>query len=321
MSCAVILLTVPAAYLTGALTIAHLYVAAFLTGVCSVVFGVAYQALLVTLVERKDYIAASSWLSASLSVTQAFGSTAAGAVVNALGAPLALTVDALTFLFGARQLGKIDPVEPPPRPRERVSVAEGLGWIWRHKVMRTLLASAALTNAGVFVTTAVLVVHAARVLHLDGAALGLAFGAGAIGGLVGAVTCQRVERRLGLGRLAVLAALIYAGSFLVFPLAPSSNTWLAWACLAAAEAVSFVGAVWADISLGTAMAHLVPDELRARVSGAYRFVNFGVRPLGALIGGVIASMTDTRVALFVGGFTCLAGALVRMRRHVLELRT
>lgn len=314
--------SVPAAYAFDSLHIIHLYVVAFIVGIFNVIFGVAYQSLLVTLVDRTQYVAASSWLNGSRAVTQAFGLTLGGVAVSILTPAVALLLDAGSFFVSARQLATIKPTEPPGVGRGRASgVAPGLRWIVHQPVVRILLGSSAVTNVGVYMSSAVLILHAVRRLHLSPTAVGIALGAGAIGGLIGAMTCQRVESRLGLGRLLVAASLIYPVAFLFFPLAPPSVTALGVSCIAAGEFIAFLGAVWADISVGAVLAQAVPDDLRSRVSGAYRTVNYGVRPLGALIGGLLASVTGTRATLLIGAIICLIGGTLTARRPLLALRS
>ena len=64
-----------------------------------------------------------------------------------------------------------------------------------------------------------------------------------------------------------------------------------------------------DISIGTIFAALIPDRLRARVSGAYTVINYGVRPVGAVLGGVLGAVIGVRQALFVAAVGAILGFL------------
>jgi len=64
-----------------------------------------------------------------------------------------------------------------------------------------------------------------------------------------------------------------------------------------------------DVGLGSLYAALVPDRLRARVSGAFLLVNYGVRPVGALAGGLLAAAIGLHVTMWVTAIGALAGVL------------
>lgn len=317
---AAVLVSIPVAYLIGRLTLTQLYLAAFVTGCAGVFFAVSYQSLLVAMVARERYVAASSWLSGSQALTQTVGLSLGGAVVGLLTAPVAVLLDAASFLVSAAALGRIHPVEPPPDRSTtlRRGILDGARWIAGHRVIRTMMLASGLTNFAVFMTTGVLVLYAVRTLALSPLAIGLAFGAGAIGGFVGALTCQRVESRLGLGRLVVTATVAYPTALLIYPAARGPVP-LAGGLLALGELIGAVTAVWADIGYGAVYAREIPDRLRSRVMGAYRTVSFGVRPLGALTGGVIASHTSTRTALWISACAGILGGLTLLRKHVLAI--
>ncbi|MEO5609899.1 MAG: hypothetical protein ABIQ92_09595, partial [Ornithinibacter sp.] len=150
------------------------------------------------------------------------------------------------------------------------------------------------------------------------AALSLILGVGALGGVLGAVTFGRVVARFGLGRSSAVAPLTFAFGLLIYPTATGGPVVAALLMLLAAV-VSTVGIVWADIALGSVLAQEVPDAMRARVAGAYRTVNYGVRPCGAVIGGVITTAIDPRTTLLISALGAMVGAALRLRRPILRL--
>lgn len=311
-------MSLPAAYVLGALTLTQLYVVALVVGVFDVVFFVAYQPLLVTMVRGKDLLAANSLLNGSRAVSQVVGLSLGGALVAVLTAPIALVVNALSFVVSGVQLARIQPSEPPPAQTRLPPLRGGLTWIRENVVVRWMLVSAAMVNLFAFMGTAVLLLYATRTLALGSAALGLILGVGALGGVLGAVTFGRVQARFGLGRSAVAAPLTFALGLLIYPTATGGPVAAALLMLLGAV-VSTVGIVWADIALGSVLAQEVPDAMRARVAGAYRTVNYGVRPLGAVLGGVIATALDLRTTLLISGLGALAGAALRLRRPIMRL--
>ncbi len=316
---AVAVLSLPIAYFAGHLTLTQLYVVAFIVGTLEVTFAVAYQALLVAMVDRKDYFAANSLLNGIRSLAEVVGLALGGALVGLLTAPVALVLNALSFVVSGTQLARIHPVEPPGDTSESRSVGGGITWIRGNPAVRTLLLSTATTNFFAFIGNALLVLYASRTLGLNPTVIGLVFGAGAVGGVIGAATCGRVERRLGLGRAVLLASFAFPLSMLLYPAAHGS-TLSAALMLGAGEFLAAVAALWLDISIGAVFAQEIPDQLRSRVAGAYRTVNHGIRPVGALLGGFLGTQTGLRTALLVSAVGAIGGALLCIRPAVFNLR-
>lgn len=200
---AAVLLSLPAAHLLGAVTLTHLYAAALLTGVTAVLFNTAYPPFFVRLVPRASYVDANSKLSAGRSGSYIAGPAIGGALVQALTAPVALVVDALTFLVSAVLIGRV-PVEEPAAAASGAAASsllrrarEGLAFVVRHPVLRAGLGCAATVNFFTFVAgSGLIVLFASRNLGLSAGVIGLAFGVGATGGLLGAVCAPAISRRL-----------------------------------------------------------------------------------------------------------------------------
>ncbi len=131
---AALLATIPVAYVLGALTLAQLYVVAFGVGCLTVLFYVSYNTLFVALVDREEYVEATSLLNGSRALSLVAGQGVAGALVAAFTAPLALLADAVSFLGSALFLGRVRAPEPPPATAESAGSAEGLRFISRTPV-------------------------------------------------------------------------------------------------------------------------------------------------------------------------------------------
>lgn len=315
---AVAVLSLPIAYVMGHLTLTQLYVVALIAGTFDVSFSVAYQALLVAIVDRRDYLGANSLLNGTRSLAEVVGLALGGTLVGLLTAPVALVLNALSFVVSGTQLARIHPVEPPGDTSKSRGVASGIAWIRGCPAVRTLLLSTATTNLFAFIGNALLVLYASRTLGLSPSVIGLVFGAGAVGGVIGAATCGRVERRLGLGRAVMLASLVFPLSMLLYPAAHGS-TLTAASMLAGGEFLAAGAALWLDISIGAVFAQEIPDQLRSRVAGAYRTVNHGIRPVGALLGGFLGTQIGLRNALLVSAIGALCGALLCIRPAVFNL--
>lgn len=312
---AALLVTVPVAFAFDAGTLAQLYAVALLTGAASVLFNTTYPAFFVLLVDRSRYLDANSALSASRSVSFIAGPALGGALVQALTAPVAILVDAVSFVLSALGIGRIrsGPAASAtngedPRPATLWHQArEGLRFTLGHPVLRASLRCTTTVNYFSFIFGALLVLFASRTLDLPAGLLGLALGAGAVGGLLGAVVAPRLSARIGVGRSIVVGAVVFPASIALVAVA-DGPLWTRVALVGAAEFFSGIGVMLFDVNLNALNAAVIPDGLRSRVAGAYSAVNYGIRPLGALTGGALGSWLGLRPTLWiaaVGGTLCV----------------
>jgi len=312
-------LSLPVTYAFGQLTMVHLYLVAFVVGTFDVAFSVAYQALLVSIVRSRDYLAANSLLNGSRALTEVVGLSLGGVLVALITAPVALVVNAVSFAVSGVQLARIHPPEPGPAEGTSLGLSEGLLWIRGNRVVRDMLTSAATTNLFAFVGNAVLVLYASDVLGLSPSMIGIAFGIGAVGGVLGAATFATLERRINLGPAVILGSILFPLAMFLYPLA-GGGTVAAAAFVAMGEFLSAVAVLWVDISLGAVFAQEIPDRLRSRVAGAYRMINYGVRPVGAIAGGLIGAQFGLRNALWISAAGALCGGLLRVRPAIIALK-
>jgi MFS family permease len=300
--------TVPLAYAFDALTIQQLYIVAFAAGTMTVLFSVSYASLFIAVVERDHYVTASSWLAGSRAFSFVAGPSLGGVLVQALKAPFALIVDAVSFLFSALFLGSISPEEPPTEEAERGHVVAGIRYVLRNSTMRASLLATATINLFNFIFWALFILFAVRELGVRAGTLGLVLGAGAVGGLIGSMVTTRLSRRIGIGPAFLLGCILFPVPLLLVPLA-GGPMWLVLAMLFLAEFGSGLGVMILDISAASIFAALVPPRLRSRVSGAYTLVNYGVRPVGSLIGGFLGTVLGLRPALWIASVGAILGFL------------
>jgi MFS family permease len=316
---AALLATIPVAYAFDALTMAHLYVASFLIGTLSVVFFVAYSTLFVSLVPRERYLEANSLLNGSRALSYVGGPSVGGVLVQLISAPGALVVDALSFLGSAFAMSSISPAEPPTEQAERGHIKAGMRYMWRSPIIRASLLATSTINFFNFVFWALFILYVTRSLDVSPGLLGLVLGAASVGGVLGSVVTGRISRRIGIGPAFVLGCVLFPAPLVLVPLAGGSD-WTILACLFFAELLSGFGVMILDIASGTIKAALVPDRLRARVSGAYMVVNYGVRPLGALVGGALGTWIGLRPTLWIATVGAILGVLWLLPSPVLRLR-
>ena len=287
---AVALASLPVAYILDVLALPQLFVVAAVTGTATVFFDVAYQSYLPTLVEPAQIVDGNGKLESSRAVAQVAGPGITGVLLRVLGAPLLIAFDALSFLFSALFIGRIRHVDAVPdraaRRPLRVEIAEGLGFVVRHPLLRRIVACTGTSNLFNAISSSLLVLFALRTLDLAESDLGFVFSAGAAGGLLGAVTGARFARWVGEGRAIPLASLLLLPFAALTPLA-------ALGAPTVLLVVGMFGFSWAVVAYNITQVsfrqRLCPPHLLGRMNASVRFIVFGTMPLGGLLGGVLGT--------------------------------
>ena len=295
---AALLLTLPVAYLLDLLTLGQLYVVAFGVGALSVLFEACNSTLFVALVPTERYVQANSLVNGSRSTAWLAGPGIGGVLVQVLSAPFALLADALTYLVSAGYLAGIRPVEPAPAPVEKGHFTEGLRWLVRDASMRALFAASGTVQFFNYMFHTLSVLYLTTEIGLSPGVLGAVLATAAVGGLIGAACSGAVVRRIGIGPSLVVGFLGFTVPLLLIP-ALDGPLPLVLGLLFAAEFLSCAGVMVVDVAAGSFQMALIPDAIRARVMGAYRTLNHGFRPLGALAGGLLGATLGLRPTLWI----------------------
>lgn len=316
---AALLASIPIAYAVGVLAMAQLYVVGLGVGFFNVFFNVAGSSFAVALVPRERFIESSSLTNGSRAMSDVVGPGIGGALVQLLSAPVAIAADAASFVLSAFSLAIISPQEPPASKRGPGQVAAGIRFIFASGIMRAALAATATINFFNFAYSALLILYASRYLHVAPGTLGIVFGSGAVGGLIGAAVTAGICRRIGIGPAFVSGCVLFPAPLLLVPLA-GGPSYMILSLLFLASFGGGFGVMVLDISIGTIFAALIPPELRSRVAGAYMVVNYGVRPLGSLAGGLLGSLSGPHATLWVAAAGGLAGVLWLLPSPLMKLR-
>ena len=324
---AALLASVPVGYVAGGLSVPYLCVVAFGSGLLGSFFDVAHASLLPSLVRRDQLVDGNSKLEVSRSGAMIAGPGLGGLLIQAVTAPLAVLVDAASFLLSAAALARIrSRVEAPRRdgpPRTLLSeVREGLRTVVGTPVLRSMGASLCVFNLFSGVFNAVYLLFVTRELDLAPSAVGLVFALGSLGFPVGAMAAGRVSRRIGVGPAIVWGAGVSDAAFLLAPLAAGPVAVVVATLVLSRVAATLGGPVTAISQLSLRQA-ITPDRLQGRVNGTMRVFAFGLAPLGSLLGGALGDVIGLRSALLVGaiglqfGFLILYFSPVRAFRQVL----
>lgn len=298
---AALLGSVPLAWWIGELSLIQLYVVVFLTGVCTVFFDVASQSYLPHVVGRDRLTAANSALVSADAAGDVVGRGLGGLLVQALAAPVAVGVDALSYLWSAACLWRIRRRESPPGPGEPThlwrEMNQGLRFVAGRPVLRAIALSGALVNLSLQLILTLLPVLFVRDLHLSAQTLGAYLGAGGIGLFLGARLAAPLGRRLGQGRTPWIVGALLGPAALAIPFV-DHGPWLWIAATAWLLTMAQIGVN--NVILVGFRQRITPDRLLGRVNATMRVLLFGALALGSGLAGLLGQFTGTRTALWAG---------------------
>jgi MFS family permease len=293
---AISLASIPIAYELGMLSIWQLYVVGFVNGILTVFFDVAYQSYLPSLVDRDALVEGNSKLEVSRSAAQILGPGLAGGLIGLVRAPLAIVADSLSFVGSAFFVWRIRRSETQPvraeaapgsrGPGMRAEIGDGLRYVLGHPYLRMIAGATGSSNLFSNIMMALYVYYAYNTLGLNPAALGLIFGIGSIGPLVGALTANRIAAAIGVGPAILGAiALSFPGNLLV-PLAPREAP---YAFLIVSAVLGGFSALVYNINQVSFRQAITPERMQGRMNATMRFIVWGTIPIGSVLGGLIAS--------------------------------
>jgi MFS family permease len=314
---------IPLAFFLGWLTMPVLLVVAFIVGTLSVVFDISWNTLYVAVARRDQYIEANALLNGSRSLASVAGPAIGGVVIQVAGATVALLADALSYLGSALFLRRISAKEPPIESDPgsvRSQLRVGLSFITRDPIIRPTLLSVGTLNFFNFCFQALLYLYVLDSLGVEPGVLGLALGAGAVGAVLGAIVASRIGRRLGIGPAYALGLFLFPAATILIPIAaPNTPMPIILALLFLAEFGSGFGVMLLDINAGAMLIARTPDRILGRANGAFRFINMGIRPIGAVVGGFLGGLIGVREALFLVTIAQLGGVLLLIGTPILSL--
>ncbi len=317
------LASIPIAQGFGVLGIGQLYAVALLTGVCTVFFDVAYQSYLPQLVERSELVEGNAKLQASESVSQIAGPAAGGVLIQALTAPYAIVVDAVSFLWSAAWVISIR--ARPPRPERKADrslrreIGQGLRFVLGNRLLRSIAMCTGTSNLFSNVSFAVYYILLARQLHLSAGIIGLFTSIAALGGLIGSLVASRFAKWVGQGPAIWISILVGIPSEFVVPFVHRNWT---LGLLAAGQLVMWASVVVYNITQVSFRQGVCPPDLLGRMNATMRFLVWGTIPLGAFLGGVLGSTIGVRPTLLVaaiGGSLCVLPVFFSPLRRMREL--
>ena len=311
---AALLATIPLLWWIDRLSFPGLLVMVMAYGTASVINGAAAMSLLPRLVQRRDLQRAHARGDGADAVASSAGPALGGLLVSAVGAPLAVLVDAATYLYSAVTLVRMQVTEPPPKAgvtaRDLVlEIRDGVRWAYRGSGLATLAISTHVWFVGNAVVLVVVAPYALDELSLTPFQFGLTGALGGIGAFVGAIVTTRVGRWLGTGRTIIACRAISAGSVLVMVAAGGFHAWAAVAVLGAGTGLYGLGMGMSNSHEMSFRQLVTPDELQARTNTTLRSLNRAVMVIAAPLAGILADAWGIGPTLLTAAVIFALGSL------------
>jgi MFS family permease len=291
--------SIPVATWAGVLTMAQLLLVALLTGVAKVFFATAYRAYLPSLVEAHDLVEGNSRLQGSESAAQMAGPGLGGLLAQAFGAANGLIADAISFLVSVVCLRGIQAREPRVEVRRRAlrqEIAEGMRLVARDRLLRVFMIFGGAANLVLTGYGAITVVFLVRGVGVSSGTAGLLIAAGSAGGVLGALFAPRLARRIGSARALLVGKVATTPFGLLIPL--TGPGWRLGFFLVGSIGL-VAGVVAGNVISGGFMQAYCPARLMGRITTSIQVVNFGAIPVGAVLGGLLASAVGFQPALWI----------------------
>lgn len=310
---AVVLGTIPLSAFLGVLQMGQLYVTTALCSVFTIVFDVARQSYVPTLVYRDALVEGNSKVAASEAVVEFSANSVGGWLVQLFSAPYAIVVDAVSFLWSAALILRIKTAEPPlPSTVTQQPVVheirEGLQFLAGTPLLRTLATSAAIFQCAGRGYVTVFLLYAVRDLGFQPGVLGFIFALGGATSFVGALAAQRVIARLGLRRALIASfVLIGAGNGLVA--LAGTGRGIAGGCLVAQQFVKDPAYPVMNVAEVSLRQLITPNRWQGRIHASLRVVEFGGMLVGALLGGWLGEVIGLQATIAAASIGCAAAAL------------
>ncbi|WP_406361944.1 MFS transporter [Streptomyces sp. NBC_00715] len=301
------------AVLTDHANITLLIAAGFALGCGDIFFDISAQAVLpVVVTGDQALIRANSRISAAQINGEQLAGPPIGGVLFSLSHSLPFLGNALSFLISALCVNSLKgnfanpPTTQPTTTSLRTEVAEGLRWLLKHRVLRTLAGTAAIGNLVFTAKMSLLVLLARNQLGLGDIGYGLLLSSTAVGAFIGSFLSAPISKKIQVGTMRCVGMSIEG--LAVLGLGLTTSPWIAGAMMAT---IGFSMSVQIVI-VGALRQRLAPTEIRGRVLSASRLISLMGAPFGGILAGYLASTTSLRTPFITGGLLMIIVALASL---------
>lgn len=302
--------SLPFAFFFHRLSLGQFFVVAAITAAANVVFDTAYGAFVPSLVGRKEFGSANAKMTITASAAEAIGNSSSGAIVQFLGAPLALIINCFTYVISCFSLARLQ-VNEDVAPREPNDSAarlffteflDGVRLVWNSGALRAIALTSATAYFGGSMVMTVFAIYAYRVLHLSPVAFGLLMGFANVG-LFGGLLAKPVAARLGPRTTLACATALSGVAKLAFLITPMPIVSL----VIGRVLLSLTGPIFNIVDQEVRVL-CVDDAMMGRMNATMRTIIWGALPLGSLTGGIVADGIGIQTTILLGGLIGILSA-------------
>ncbi|WP_216206227.1 MFS transporter [Amycolatopsis aidingensis] len=298
--------------LTAQVNLVWLVLAAFLLGIGQVFFDLAAQSAIPDFVSRdpRNLATANGRIAAADINGEDFVGPPLGSALFGVWNFLPFAGNALSFaasgllILSIRTDAKTKETSDASRPSVRSEIVEGIRWLFGNRTLRALAMVSCLGNVVATAQFAMLVLLAKEVLGLPDFGFGLLLTASAVGATAGGLAAAVASKRFGSGTVLLTAKAGVGAAVLVLGLV--ANSWVAAAMMMLTGALMTAE----KVVVNTLRQQIVPRELLGRVLSSSRLVVMAGGPVGAALGGVLASAFAVQFPYVAGGVFLILVTLV-----------
>jgi MFS family permease len=304
------LLLIPILWFNNYLNIYILAGLGFLIGWFSLYFEIAYMSLLPKLLKREKLLKANSHFELSYSISSMSGPALAGFLVQVLTAPIAIIVDAFSFLISAVLVRKIEYEEKIDKNKSHgyksviFDLKEGIAFVFNEKLLKLFLITSGWTNLINTFLFPIFIVFVTQTLMFEAYLIGIILSFGGIGAIIGATVCKRLTECYGQGIILFSTICVTMISSLMVPFV-SSNSLMSLIILSFLQFTQGLAVTVRNINQVSIRMILSPNELQGRINSSFRFVLYGVVPVGSILGGLSGDLIGIKISLFLGSMLFL----------------
>ena len=311
---ALVLGSIPLVAFTGHVRIEQLYLVALGASALTVFFEVGYESYLPAVVPPARLFEANGHVAASQSVAEVSAFGIAGWLVQLFTAPVAILIDAITFLASAGFIASIRSPETrdaavAQKPGFIRDIIDGLRILLHDPTLRAIAGAVATLEFSFGIVGTIISLYALRELGFSPGPLGLIFAVGGAASLVAALVATRITSRFGVGLTMFFGLLLTGLGILLLPLAHGAGL-LAFVLLIGQQVIGDGGATIFEINQSSLRQTLAPAHALGRINAATRSAALGTTLLGIVVGAVLAQGAGYRIALLAGAAAAFLGALL-----------
>ncbi|WFA05706.1 MFS transporter [Bacillus sp. HSf4] len=321
---ACLLFVVPLSFLGGFLSLEVILGVAFLTGCGSIFYQISYSSYLPEIIPSKSLLNGNAKLEVSNGAAQVAGPGIGGFMIQLLTAPIAVLLDAFSFVTSFILTLFLPDSRIKDRSAEKEQsvwkdIGEGITFTFKHRILRPILISYSLSVLFIGLYQSISVIYMTRSLNFSASDIGIILGLGNAGFLVGALVSRKLSDKIGIGRVIVGSLGLLAIGFLIIGSAPDHQYSLY--SLLFGQFVLSMGVPIYNVNLVSLRQAITPRHLLGRVNSVSKVFGRGMVPVGAVLGGLLASAFEVRFAVITAGIGGLLSILPALCSEVVQMKT